>query len=113
MAQNSNSPDADYLMSDEIGLVIAKGMQVLYKTNPKNPVDFLAKWLLNQSQTNRREAIAAQQAMEVVKKAEQEHAEAEAEKVKAQKQKEQVEKDWLKEAQSFGTKIDNSQDLTD
>jgi hypothetical protein len=43
----SNSPDADYLMSDKIGLVIAKGMQVLYKTNPKNPVDFLAKWLLN------------------------------------------------------------------
>lgn len=49
----SNCPDADYLMSDEIGLVIAKGMQVLYKTNPKNPVDFLAKWLLNTSQVQR------------------------------------------------------------
>ena len=46
-------PDADYLMSDEIGLVIAKGMQVLYKTNPKNPVDFLAKWLLNVSQVQK------------------------------------------------------------
>jgi hypothetical protein len=44
-------------MSDEIGLVIAKGMQVLYKTNPKNPVDFLAKWLLNVSQVHR-EAVS-------------------------------------------------------
>jgi hypothetical protein len=41
------TPAAEYLKSDEIGLVIAKGMAVLYKHNPKNPVDFLAKWLLN------------------------------------------------------------------
>jgi len=66
MAQKSNSPDADYLMSDDVGLVIAKGMQVLYKSNPKNPVDFLAKWLLNQSQTNRREEIKAKDAEKVV-----------------------------------------------
>jgi len=45
--------DADYLKSEEIGLVIAKGMGVLYKQNPKNPVDFLAKWLLNYSQVER------------------------------------------------------------
>ena len=43
-------PDADYLKSDELGLVIAKGMAVMYKANPKNPVDFLAKWLLNHAQ---------------------------------------------------------------
>ena len=53
---NRNCPDADYLMSDEIGLVIAKGMQVLYKTNPKNPVDFLAKSLLHTSKVNRETA---------------------------------------------------------
>jgi hypothetical protein len=45
--QKQLTPAADYLKSEEIGLVIAKGMAVLYKTNPKNPVDFLAKWLLN------------------------------------------------------------------
>jgi hypothetical protein len=28
-------------------------MAVMYKTNPKNPVDFLAKWLLNYSQVER------------------------------------------------------------
>lgn len=44
------TPDAEYLKSPELGLVIAKGMAVMYRTNPKNPVDFLAKWLLNHSQ---------------------------------------------------------------
>jgi hypothetical protein len=47
------TPDADYLKSDDLGLVIAKGMAVLYKTNPKNPVDFLGKWLLNVSQVQK------------------------------------------------------------
>lgn len=59
-------PDAEYLMSDEIGLVIAKGMQVLYKTNPKNPVDFLAKWLLNKTQVDR-EAVTQRQEIERAK----------------------------------------------
>lgn len=44
------SPDTEYLKSDEIGLVIAKGLAVMYQENPKNPTDFLAKWLLNYSQ---------------------------------------------------------------
>jgi hypothetical protein len=44
------TPDAEYLKGPELGLVIAKGMAVMYRTNPKNPVDFLAKWLLNHSQ---------------------------------------------------------------
>lgn len=71
--QSSNSPDADYLMSDEIGLVIAKGMQVLYKTNPKNPVDFLAKWLLNHSQTNQRETERAKANAAVIQAAQEAH----------------------------------------
>jgi hypothetical protein len=40
-------PDAKYIKSDDLGLVVAKGLAVLYKTQPANPVDFLAKWLLN------------------------------------------------------------------
>jgi hypothetical protein len=27
--------------------VVAKGLAVLYKAQPNNPVDFLSKWLLN------------------------------------------------------------------
>ena len=44
------SEDADYLKSDEIGLVIAKGMATLYQEKPSNPVDYLGKWLLNVAQ---------------------------------------------------------------
>jgi hypothetical protein len=45
--QQSEHPDASYIKRKEIGEVIAKGLAVMYKTQPKNPVDFLAKWLLN------------------------------------------------------------------
>jgi hypothetical protein len=50
-SKNSGGPqgsdDADYLKSEDIGLVIAKGMATLYQAKPSNPVDFLGKWLLN------------------------------------------------------------------
>ena len=44
----------DYLKSDEIGKVLAKGLAVVYKVQPTFPVDFFAKWLINYSitQTN-------------------------------------------------------------
>ena len=44
---SEDHPDATYIKRDDIGLVIAKGMAVMYKAKPKNPVDYLAKWLLN------------------------------------------------------------------
>ena len=108
----SNCPDADYLMSDEIGLVIAKGMQVLYKTNPKNPVDFLAKWLLNTSQVQR--AAQAQkdeqlgvQASEAQHTAElNEKARIHDEELKAKEREEAV-------YEQFRSQIDMSNDLTD
>ena len=42
--------DADYLKSKDLGGVIAKGMAVMWKEQPKNPIDFLANWLLNYAQ---------------------------------------------------------------
>lgn len=42
-------PDAAYIKRDDLGVVIAKGLAVMYKSQPANPVDFLAKWLLNYS----------------------------------------------------------------
>lgn len=53
MATENNLTDADYLKSPELGTVVAKGMAVMYAQNPKNPVDFLAKWLLNYAQVER------------------------------------------------------------
>lgn len=33
----------------------------MYKTQPKNPVDFLAKWLLNYSQVEKQAIVQAEQ----------------------------------------------------
>jgi len=52
------NPDAAYLKQDEIGLVIAKGMAVTYKAQPKNPIDFFAKWLLQQVHVKKAEEAA-------------------------------------------------------
>jgi len=79
----SKQTEADYLKSPDLGLVIAKGMAVMYKEQPDNPVDFLAKWLLNYSQVEKAALSKEEQAMEVQKsvkanqeaKAEQESAE--------------------------------------
>jgi hypothetical protein len=57
-ATAAEHPDASYIKSDDLGLVIAKGMAVMYKAQPSNPVDFLAKWLLNYSNIQR-SAVAA------------------------------------------------------
>ena len=64
-AQGSHQehPDAAYIKREDVGLVIAKGLAVMYKVQPKNPVDFLAKWLLNYSQVEKHQlSIADQQA---------------------------------------------------
>lgn len=46
-------PAADYLKSEEIGKVIARGCAMLYQAKPANPVDYLGKWLLNVSQMHK------------------------------------------------------------
>jgi hypothetical protein len=50
MSNKSLHPDADYIIHGAVGDVIAKGLSVLYKKKPSNPVDFFAKWLLNEAQ---------------------------------------------------------------
>ena len=49
----ARADDAEYLKSDEIGLVIAKGLATLYQDKPQNPVDYLGKWLLNVAHVQR------------------------------------------------------------
>lgn len=56
MAKKPN-PESEYLKSDDIGLVIAKGMAVTYKAQPENPIDFFARWLLNQSQQAKNQVL--------------------------------------------------------
>jgi hypothetical protein len=54
VAKESDHPDAAYIKREDIGVVVAKGLAVMYKTQPKNPVDFLAKWLLNYAQVEKK-----------------------------------------------------------
>ena len=51
---NREHQDITYLKQEEIGLVLAKALAETYKVHPKNPVDFLAKWLLNYSRTEQK-----------------------------------------------------------
>lgn len=47
--QKKLHPDSEYIMQPKIGPIIAKGLATVYKEKPNNPVDFFAKWLLQQS----------------------------------------------------------------
>jgi hypothetical protein len=46
---NANVPNdtIDYLSTQEIGVIISQGLSETYQNQPKNPVDFLGKWLLH------------------------------------------------------------------
>jgi hypothetical protein len=66
------SDDANYLKSDEIGLVIAKGMATLYQQQPSNPVDYLGKWLLNVAQIQRA-AVSQMEAEQAVQNHKNDH----------------------------------------
>ena len=45
--------DIQYLLDDKIGLVLSEGLNVLYRVQPKHPVDYFAKWLLNYEATQK------------------------------------------------------------
>lgn len=39
-------PDVRYVEQEEIGKVICEGLAAIVKAQPKNPVEYLARWLL-------------------------------------------------------------------
>jgi hypothetical protein len=47
----SDHPDIEFLKNSELGHVVNRGLAELYKIQPKNPVTFLANWLLNESRS--------------------------------------------------------------
>ena len=71
-SKDVSHPDAVYLKQNEIGGVIAKGMAVTFQADPKNPIDFFARWLLSQSEAARRELKAVEDA-QAVKEMKEEH----------------------------------------
>ena len=109
---NSDHPDAVYIKQDEIGQVLSQGMAVLYLTRPKDPVDYLAKWLLNYSQT---ELIMGRRCEQVerIKELREKHEKEEVLNYKTNDPK--VQELILKEKlmRDFNEKVDSSFDLND
>ena len=45
--------DINYLMQDQIGVVISRGLTATYEQRPKNPIEYFARWMLNFRETQR------------------------------------------------------------
>ncbi len=48
---SSSHPDVDFLKSVGVTSTVSRGFAELYKVQPKNPVTFLANWLMNESRS--------------------------------------------------------------
>lgn len=107
-------PDAAYIKQDKLGVVIAKGLAVMYKTQPSNPVDFLAKWLLNYS-IIQQTAVAEQADQRVqVKDLRDKHDYYQNQKVKEGEEKEKENQETQDKIKHFYDKtIGESKDLND
>jgi hypothetical protein len=112
MVSKHDANDADYLKSEDLGRVIAKGMAVLYKSQPTNPVDFLGKWLLNVAHTQKM-AVSDQQALAAVRAAQLKHDKECADNQTAATSQKEKAAQWTNQINSFNNLIDNSQDLGD
>jgi len=104
--------DAEYLKSPELGGVIAKGMAVMYKTNPKNPVDFLAKWLMNYAQVERAAENRAEQ-LAIVEQQMKQHSNKRSMLNTEQAGRKKMEDDIRNEKEAFLKKISSAHDLSD
>ena len=103
-------PDSQYIMQDNIGVVIANGLSVVYKKKPENPVDFFAKWLLRQSEIQKHEAEekAKEQMVLDLKDQELKH---QAQLKKAEEERKEQKKQLEDKKDAFHKKILASDDL--
>lgn len=112
MSDQPLHPDAAYVMQDDIGLVIAKGLSVVYKERPDNAVDFFAKWLLQQADIKKKKDAEKLQAQEVAKLKEKEEWEQKCrEKAEAEIQVENAAKQA--KIKAFNDEVAASDDLAD
>ena len=99
-------------MKPEIGSVIAKGLSVVYKEQPANPVDFFAKWLLKQHKIrklNDAEAVELQKIGDLKTKFMKEQTE----KQEAAAKRLQAKKELDDEIAAFRKSVSDSDDLND
>jgi hypothetical protein len=62
---NKDETPAEYLKQPEIGGIISKAMAVTFHAQPKNPIDFFARWLLSQSEISKRELQLTEDAIKL------------------------------------------------
>ena len=89
-------PDIAYLKQDHIGRVIASGLAEIYREKPKFPVEYLAHWLLNYSNTkkNEQKVLKEKEVEEGLRQAHQEKVKAaEEEQIKKAQEVEQLNKE--------------------
>lgn len=112
MSANKAQADAAYLKAAEIGGVVAKGMAVTYRANPKNPIDFFARWLLSQSavRKNERSAEECLQRKQDLKNAHKLQIE---EKEKEAMEREQLLRKKEERVEAFRASVRESNDLAD
>lgn len=110
--ENQDHADIAYLKQSNIGGIINRGLSDLYKTQPKNPITFLANWLLNESRSN-----LIKERIEQDKKTKNELKEVylvkreKEEKEKAEQ--DEIDKKKADEKSEFIDKIKNSKDIED
>ena len=105
-------PDSTYIMQDNIGPVIAKGLAQVYKEKPTNPVDFFAKWLLNQARIQKSQN-KEKQAEVAVQKLKDKRDYEDAKKAKLVAEKEEEKKALDQQIVDFEKKVQASDDLND
>ena len=118
----SEHPDVAYLKKDEIGraawwlthagLVISKGLASLYETRPKNPVDFLGKWLLSYAKEQKlyKDEKAHKLLVKELRKKHEDHLDKEEQERKKEAKKQDKKEE---EVQDFYKKLDRSDDFYD
>ena len=105
-------PDSEYIMQDKIGSVIAKGLATVYKEKPNNPVDYFAKWLLMQSEIQKKEnqeKLKAQKVQEMKDREVYEQKKIQ----KAQKEKDLAKEELDNKIKVFKENVSKSDDLND
>ena len=105
-------PDINYLMQEEIGMVLAKGLAACYTEQPLNPVDFMGKWLKQHSKV---QAIDALKIGRDKRKKESKEIEEREEKIRARvaQEAEQEKEEKETDLKEFKEKISESEDLKD
>jgi Fe-S cluster assembly scaffold protein SufB len=108
----SGPPDAQYLKQSLIGGIISKGMAITYQHQPKDPIDYFAKWLLAQSQIAKAEEAAVKKACRL-EKVREDHEQQRAKTDKAAAERQAVETRKLAHFENFRELVRDSRDLED